>query len=35
MQFLAAIYALAKPADFEFPQKKVGRTADGVTSLEG
>ena len=33
------MYALAKPADIEFPREKVGtkvgRTAGGVTSLEG
>ena len=32
---MAVLHAFAKPADFKFPQEKVGRTVGGVTSVEG
>ena len=35
IHFLAVNVFIAKPAEFEFPQEKVGRTAGGVASLEG
>ena len=35
IQFLGALYAFAKPADFKFPREKVGNTVGEVTFIEG